>query len=157
MKGKSATIFDPNGTTTRAEFATVLYRLAGSPAVTDAQKKACPFKDLSAKWYTDAVIWAYDAKVVKGVRADRFAPNDQITREQMVAMLFRYDGAAGAAGDLSKVTDAGAISKYAKPAVAWAIANGIVTGYKDGSFRPKNNATRAQMAAVIARFDRMEK
>ena len=157
MNGKSATTFDPNGTTTRAEFATVLYRLAGAPAVTEAQKKACPFKDLSAKWYQDAVVWAYDAKIVNGVSDTVFAPNAQITREQMVAMLYRYDGEKAAAGDLSKIRDADAISKYAKSAVAWAVAGGVVTGFPDGTFQPKGNATRAQMAAIIARFDRMEK
>ena len=74
MNGKNAQTFDPNGTTTRAEFATVLYRLAGSPKVTEAQKKACPFTDLTADWYQDAVVWAYNAKVVKGVSDTAFAP-----------------------------------------------------------------------------------
>ena len=68
-------------------------------------------------------------------------------------MLYRYSGETGAA-DLSKIPDADAISNYAKPAVAWAVANGIVSGFPDGSFQPKGNATRAQMAAIIARFDR---
>ena len=153
MNGKSTDTFDPNGTTTRAEFAAVLYRLAGSPAVTAAQKAACPFTDLAADWYKDAVVWAYDAKVVNGVSANTFAPNEKITREQLVAMLYRYSGETGAA-DLSKIPDADTISDYAKSAVAWAVANGIVSGFPDGSFRPRGNATRAQMAAIIARFDR---
>ena len=153
MNGKDADIFDPDGTTTRAEFATVLYRLAGSPEVTAAQKEACPFADLAADWYRDAVIWAYDAKVVNGVSATEFAPNEKITREQLVTMLCRYCGETGAA-DLSRITDADTISDYAKPAVAWAVSNGIVSGFPDGSFQPKGNATRAQMAAIMARFDR---
>ena len=66
-------------------------------------------------------------------------------------MLFR------SGGDLSKITDAGTISEYAKPAVGWAVANGIVAGFPDGSFQPQGNATREQMAAIIARFDRMGK
>ena len=154
MNGKDAQTFDPNGTTTRAEFATVLYRLAGSPKVTEAQKKACPFTDLTADWYQDAVVWAYSAKVVKGVSDTAFAPSAKVTREQMVTMLYRYDGEKTAAGDLSRIADADAISNYAKPAVAWAVVSGIVNGYPDGTFRPKNNTTRAQMAAIIARFDR---
>ncbi len=155
MNGRDADTFDPNGTTTRAEFATVLYRLAGSPAVTAAQKKACPFTDLKADWYKDAVVWAYNAKVVNGVDEKTFAPGAEITREQMVAMLYRYSGETGTAADLSKITDANAISDYAKPAVAWAVSNGVVTGFPDGSFRPKGNATRAQMAAIMARFDKL--
>ena len=71
-------------------------------------------------------------------------------------MLYRYDGEKAAAGDLSKITDADAISDYAKPAVAWAVVSGIVNGYPDGTFQPKNNTTRAQMAAIIARFDRIK-
>ena len=154
MNGKDAKTFDPNGTTTRAEFATVLWRLAGSPAVTAEQKAACPFTDLAADWYKDAVVWAYDAKVVNGMSADTFAPNEKITREQMVTMLCRYSGETDNAADLSKITDADAISDYAKPAVAWAVVSGIVNGFPDGSFQPKGSATRAQMAAIMARFDR---
>ena len=154
MNGRDAKTFDPNGTTTRAEFATVLWRLAGSPAVTAEQKAACPFTDLAADWYKDAVVWAYDAKVVNGMSADTFAPNEKITREQMVTMLCRYSGETGAVGDLSKIKDANTISDYARPAVGWAVANGIVSGFPDGTFQPKGNATRAQMAAIMARFDR---
>ena len=132
----------------------MLWRLAGSPAVTAEQKAACPFTDLAADWYKDAVVWAYDAKVVNGMSADTFAPNEKITREQMVTMLCRYSGETDNAADLSKITDADAISDYAKPAVAWAVVSGIVNGFPDGSFQPKGSATRAQMAAIMARFDR---
>ena len=157
MNGMGDGYFQPNGTTTRAEFAPVLWRLAGSPAVTAEQKAACPFTDLAADWYKDAVVWAYDAKVVNGMSADTFAPNEKITREQMVTMLCRYSGETDNAADLSKITDADAISDYAKPAVAWAVANGIVTGFPDGAFQPQGNATREQMAAIMARFDKRGK
>ena len=157
MNGMSETIFAPQGTTTRAQFATVIYRMEGSPEVTEAQKKACPFTDLTADWYQDAVVWAYNAKVVKGVSDTEFAPDAKVTREQMVTMLYRYDGEKAAAGDLSKITDADAISDYAKPAVAWAVANGVVNGFPDGSFQPQGNATREQMAAIMARFDKLGK
>ena len=156
MNGMTPTTFEPKATTTRGMFATVLYRMAGSPEVTEAQKKACPFTDLTADWYQDAVVWAYDAKVVNGVSEKEFAPGQEITREQLVAMLYRFSGAKDG-GDLSKITDAGTISEYAKPAVGWAVANGIVAGFPDGSFQPQGNATREQMAAIIARFDRMGK
>ena len=72
-------------------------------------------------------------------------------------MLYRYDGEKAVSGNLSKITDANAISDYAKPAVAWAVANGVVNGFPDGSFQPQGNATREQMAAIMARFDRMSK
>ena len=85
-----------------------------------------------------------------------FVPGANITREQMVAMLYRYSGETGTA-DLSKITDADAIADYAKPAVAWAVANGIVTGFPDGTFQPNGNATREQMAAIVARFDKRGK
>ena len=156
MNGMTPTTFEPKATTTRGMFATVLYRMAGSPEVTEAQKKACPFTDLTADWYQDAVVWAYDAKVVNGVSEKEFAPGQEITREQLVAMLYRFSGAKDG-GDPSKITDAGTISEYAKPAVGWAVANGIVAGFPDGSFQPQGNATREQMAAIIARFDRMGK
>ena len=121
------------------------------------QKKACPFTDLTADWYADAVVWAYDAKVVNGVSATEFDPGAEITREQMVAMLCRYSGETGAAGDLSKIKDADKIAEYAKPAVAWAVNNGVVTGFTDGTFQPQLSATREQMAAIMARFDKLSK
>ena len=157
MQGKSATIFDPKGTTTRAEFATVIYRMAGSPKVTAAMRNGCMFRDLAADWYKDPVIWAYSTGVVKGTSDSTFSPNDQITREQMVAMLYRYSKAADAQSDLSKIKDAASITEYAKPAVAWAVKNGVVNGFEDGTFRPQGNATREQMAAIMARFDKLGK
>ncbi|MBQ6402649.1 MAG: S-layer homology domain-containing protein [Oscillospiraceae bacterium] len=154
MKGMEEDLFAPKGTTTRAQFATVIYRMAGSPEVTEADYAKCPFTDLVDEWYKDAVVWAYNAKVVTGVSDTTFVPGAKITREQMVAMLYRFSGDTGASADLSKITDADTISDYAKPAVAWAVANGVVAGFPDGTFRPNSNATRAQMAAIIARFDR---
>ena len=156
MKGMEDDLFVPQGTTTRAQFATVIYRMAGSPEVTEEDYAKCPFTDLVDEWYKDAVVWAYNAKVVNGVTDTTFVPGANITREQMVAMLYRYSGETGAA-DLSKITDADAISDYAKPAVAWAVANGVVNGFPDGTFQPKGNATREQMAAIMARFDKRGK
>ena len=156
MKGMEDDLFAPQGTTTRAQFATVIYRMAGSPAVTEEDYAKCPFTDLVDDWYKDAVVWAYNAKVVNGFSDTTFAPNQEITRQQMVAMLYRYSGETGAA-DLSKIKDADAIADYAKPAVAWAVANGIVTGFTDGTFQPQGNATREQMAAIMARFDKLGK
>ena len=151
MQGMTPTTFDPQGTTTRAQFATVLYRMAGSPAVSDADRSACPFTDLTADWYRDAVVWAYKNGVVNGVSATRFAPNAGITREPLVTMLYRYEGSPESTTALS-FADAASISPYARAAVAWAVENGIVNGMPGNTFQPKGSATRAQLAAILHRF-----
>lgn len=150
MDGMTPTTFDPQGITTRAQLATVLYRMAGTPAVSDADKTACPFTDLTADWYRDAVVWAYKAGVVNGVSETVFAPNDPVTREQMVAMLYRYKGSPESTAALT-FTDSDSIAAYARPAVAWAVSTGVVTGMGDGTFQPKGSATRAQLAAILSR------
>ena len=144
MTGMSQTLFGPNDTTTRAQFATVLYRMAGSPAVTASN----PFSDCKGHWAEKAITWAYQKGVVTGVSSSSFAPDDRITREQMVTMLFRYSGASAPSGSLS-FTDAYRISAYARPAVIWAVQNNIVSGMPDGSFNPQGYATRAQLAKVL--------
>ena len=144
MTGMSATRFAPNETTTRAQFATVLYRMAGSPAVTASS----PFGDCRGHWAEKAITWAYQKGVVNGVGNNSFAPDERITREQMVTMLFRYSGASAPSGSLS-FTDAYRISGYARPAVIWAVQNNIVSGMPDGSFNPQGYATRAQLAKVL--------
>ena len=152
MQGMTDSRFDPQGQTTRAQFATVLYRMEGSPAVSDSDRNACPFTDLTSDWYRDAVVWAYKNGVVKGVSATAFEPNAPITREQLVSMLYRYKGSPASSADLSRFKDNASISAYARPAVAWAAENGIVSGMPDGTFQPKGNATRAQLAAILTRF-----
>ena len=144
MTGMSQTLFGPNDTTTRAQFATVLYRMAGSPAVTASN----PFSDCKGHWAEKAITWAYQKGVVTGVSSSSFAPDDRITREQMVTMLFRYSGASAPSGSLS-FTDAYRISAYARPAVIWAVQNNIVGGMPDGTFNPQGYATRAQLAKVL--------
>lgn len=151
MQGMTPTTFDPQGTTTRAQFATVLYRMAGSPAVSDADKAACPFTDLTADWYRDAVVWAYKNGVVNGVSKTVFDPNAGITREQLVTMLHRYKGAPASSAELT-FADTASISEYARTAVAWAVENGIVNGMPGNTFQPKGSATRAQLAAILHRF-----
>jgi hypothetical protein len=152
MKGVSTDTFAPQAKTTRAQFATVLYRMADSPDVTDEDRANCHYGDLKADWYRDAVIWAYGEGVVKGISDTVFDPDAQITREQMVTMLYRYAGETAKNTDLSAFTDSAAISEYARPAVAWAVENAIVNGMGDGTFQPKGNATRAQLAAILTRY-----
>lgn len=147
MDGMTDTTFEPQGTTTRAQFATVLYRMAHTP---DVNGMTCPFTDVAAgSWYEKAVLWAYNNHVVDGVTDTTFNPNASITREQMVTMLYRFSGAGAPTGDLSRFTDASRIASYAVPAVTWAVQNNIVNGVTDTTFEPKGNATRAQLAKVL--------
>ena len=146
MTGMSATRFAPNETTTRAQFVTVLYRMAKSP---DVSKITNSFTDVErGSWYENAVKWAKSMGVVNGTSSTTFSPNDRITREQMVTMLYRYAGASAPSGSLN-FSDAYRISGYARPAVLWAVQNNIVSGMPDGSFNPQGYATRAQLAKVL--------
>ncbi|QNK58607.1 S-layer homology domain-containing protein [Paenibacillus sp. PAMC21692] len=152
MKGVSDTAFSPAATTKRAMLVTILYRLEGSPAVGATH----PFSDVAAgKYYEDAVIWSTENKIVGGYGNGKFGPEDPITREQMAAILYRYASFKGydvsARADLSTFVDAASVSVYAKDAMAWANAKGLILGY-DAKLTPKSNALRSQMAAIIQRF-----
>ena len=152
MDGVGEGLFAPNSETTRAQLVTILYRLAGQPAVSGD----LPFPDVeSGTWYTDAVAWAAQNGIVNGVSDTEFAPGDDITREQLVTVLYRYAESKGydvsASADLSGYPDAGQVQDYAQPAMAWAVAEGIVEGV-DGNLNPAGNATRAQIATILMRF-----
>ena len=152
MDGVGGNRFAPNSETTRAQLVTILYRLAGQPAVSGD----LPFPDVeSGTWYTDAVAWAAQNGIVNGVSDTEFAPGDDITREQLVTVLYRYAESKGydvsASADLSGYPDAGQVQDYAQPAMAWAVAEGIVEGV-DGTLNPAGNATRAQIATILMRF-----
>ena len=155
MEGIGGNRFAPDAATTRAQFAAVIYRMAGKP---DVSNMRCPFTDLTADWYRDAVTWCYNNYVVNGTSATTFTPNSSITREQMVTMLYRYSRQTAQSTDAVKAfTDANRISKYAVPAVAWAVQNGIVNGMGDGTFAPQGFTTRAQLAAVLNRYMELKK
>ena len=152
MNGVENNQFAPNTATNRAMLATILYRLAGEPAVSGD----LPFTDVeSGTWYTDAVLWAAQNGIVNGLGENTFAPMNTLTREQLVTMLYRYAEAAGydvsAAADLSGYPDAGKVQSYAQEAMSWAVAEGIVEGM-DGNLNPAGNATRAQIATILMRF-----
>lgn len=153
MAGISKTEFGINRTLTRAQLVTILYRVAGAPSVTGMQK---PFTDVeNGTWYTDAVIWAANEKVVSGMTTTLFAPNNAITREQLVSILYRYAGAVSDANGIEKFADADKVSAYAKEAMSWAIENGILCGMEQNGniyLNPMGNATRAECAAVLQRF-----
>lgn len=151
MNGMSATTFEPNGTLTRAQLVTVLYRHAGSPDVTGL---ANPFADVAPQaWYENAVIWAAANGVVKGTSATTFAPEDAITREQIAAILYRYNGEVVTGDRLSSFPDADAVSGYAVEAMQWAVSRGLISGdpASDGTLwlRPRDGATRAQIAKIL--------
>ena len=136
--------------------ATMLYRMAGSPEV-DANN---PFTDVPAdKWYTDAVAWAAAEGVVLGYGNGVFAPNDIVTREQLVTMLHRYAASrgcdTGVRGDLSIFPDADQVSVYAAESMAWAVGCGLIVGYTDGDvtiLNSRGDALRSQVAALMMRL-----
>ena len=153
MKGTSATTFDPNGDTTRAAMATVLYRMAGSPQATGSN----PFTDVKeGTWYTEAVNWAYENGIVKGVTEELFAPNRAITRQEAATMIYRFSGAYLGAdvsneADLSGFPDSANVQPYARQAMAWAVEQGIILG-SDGKLKPQSQALRAELAAILMRI-----
>lgn len=150
MKGTSETTFDPTGTTTRAMVATVLYRMTGEQK-TDV---AGLFEDVAADtWYTEAVAWAAEKEIVKGYDEKTFAPNDNVTREQLAVMLYRCAAATAAADkDLSAFADAAAVSDWAVEAMTWAVDKGIIQGKGDGSLDPKGLASRAEVCTMLVRY-----
>ena len=151
MTGTSATTFAPNGTMNRAMIVTVLYRLEKSPAVTGASK----FTDVPAgQWYSDAVAWAAANKIVNGYDETTFGPMNAVTREQMAAILFRYEQYKGLENvtleeNLNRFPDQNKISAYAIPALQWAVGQKIINGNADGTLDPTGNATRAQVAQIF--------
>ena len=152
MDGVGDNLFAPNSQTTRAQLVTILYRLAGEPEPGGDSG----FSDVAAgTWYTDAVVWAAENGIVNGTTDTTFAPGEDITREQLVTVLYRYAESKGydvsASADLSGYPDAGQVQDYAQPAMAWAVAEGIVEGV-DGNLNPAGNATRAQIATILMRF-----
>ena len=144
MQGVSTTKFNPEGTSTRAQVATVLYRIAGQPPVGGP----ATFTDLTADWYANPVAWAQEKGIVNGLSATKFGPNENVTREQLVVMIHRYFGTPAGTGDLSAFPDADKVSGYAKNAFAWAIGAGIING-SNGKLNPQGQATRAQFAKII--------
>ena len=139
MNGTDDNQFSPNDTTTRGMLMTVLARYAGEDTTG------------GATWYEKGMNWAK----AKGV-SDGTNPNANITREQLVTMLYRYAGTPAANGSLSDFSDTASVSSYAVNAMQWAVENGIVNG-SNGKLNPQNNATRAEVAAILMRFCEMSK
>ena len=153
MDGVGGNRFAPNSATTRAQLVTILYRLEGEPAVSGD----LPFTDVEAgTWYTNAVVWAAQNGIVNGVGDDTFAPGNDLTREQLVTILYRYAEAKGydvsASADLAGYPDGEEIQAYAREAMAWAVAENIIQGMEDDTLKPAGNASRAQIATILMRF-----
>ena len=148
MSGTSTTAFSPNSPMTRGMLVTVLYRAAGSPSLTEPPS----YSDVSIhSWYAEGVAWASLHGIVSGYGNDSFGPEDPVSREQIAAILWRYDGSTPAQST-SSFTDRDTVSAYAVPAVDWAWENGILSGLPDGSVSPSSSATRAQVSVMLFRF-----
>ena len=153
MNGVADDAFDVDGNLTRAQLVTILYRIAGEPESTATN----PFADVAdGQWYTNAVIWAAENGIIKGVNTTTFAPNDQITREQIATILFRYAKAEKVEGKLAGFPDAEKVSDYAADAMAWAVEQGLINGISESDGKtylaPQETATRAQIAVILMRY-----
>ena len=155
LYGISETKFGPQIEMTRAMLVTVLYRAEGEPAV----NKSVPLADVDENaYYANAVAWAQQNGIVYGVTENKFAPDDNITREQIVTILFRYtkykgyDVSVGENTNILSYTDAKDISEYAVPAMQYAVGSGLIKGKTESTINPLDNATRAEIAAILQRF-----
>ena len=159
MSGTDTHTFSPGGVTTRAQLVQVLYNLAGEPAVTGTT----PFTDLTNGWYQDAVLWAYQTGVVSGTSDTTFSPDQAVTREQIAVILMAFAAQVPGAerptapADLAAFPDGAQVSGWARDAMADAVALGILGGAEvNGTLwlRPQGQATRAEVATVLAGFGR---
>ena len=165
IAGTSASTVAPNGVCTRAQLVSILYRIQGEPTTVagyELAKLRAPFDDVPrGQWYTDAIWWAKLTGVVSGTSATTFDPSGEITREQLAVILYNYtkqfaSGSLTEAGSLAGFPDAGSVSSWARTEMAWAVGNGLISGTGSGGvayLSPKGSATRAQVAAILMRFE----
>ena len=165
IAGTSASTVAPTGVCTRAQLVSILYRMQGEPTTVagyELAKLRAPFDDVPrGQWYTDAIWWAKLTGVVAGTSATTFDPSGEITREQLAVILYNYtkqfaSGSLTATGSLAGFPDAGSVSSWARTEMAWAVGNGLISGTGSGGvayLSPKGSATRAQVAAILMRFE----
>ncbi len=151
---KGNTNFSPDGTLTREQFAQVLYNAEGKPAVTYSDR----FPDVEpGEWYTDAVLWAGENNIVEGYNNGKFGTGDEITREQLAVMLYKYANMKGydvtGRADVTRFEDWEKISDWAFEHIRWANYSSIING-KGKNLDPKGYATRAECATMITNFMR---
>ncbi len=152
MAGIGNNRFAPESNLTRAQLATVLYRIEDTPAVTGTDA----FTDTpDGAWYGDAVLWASQQELVSGYGDGLFGPNNPVSREQMTTIFWRYAGSLDANSE-NVFTDEADIASYAAAAVDWSANNNIVRPVSGETFEPKSNATRAQVADALMNFDRIQ-
>ena len=154
MNGMGDGSFGPNIPTSRAMIVTMLYRMEKEPAVSGA----LTFRDVpGGQWYTDAIRWATAQGIVNGYSDTAFGPNDNVSREQLATILYRYARYKGmdvsAETTLSGFSDAGTVSDWATDALRWTVSNGIINGTGNNILSPGAEAVRAQVATMLMRYD----
>lgn len=152
MTGMDTFKFGPGEDLSRAQFATILYRMAGSPSVSYSNV----FPDVQdGYFFTSPVLWAYSNQVITGYENGTFGPGDLITREQMAVLMYRYAEYCGLntqdSSNLNSFPDAGKVSGFSKEAMSWAVGAGLIQG-DQGALNPQGNASRAHCATIITRF-----
>ena len=151
----TGTGFSPNTAVNRAMMVTVLYRMAGSPAVTGDN----PFTDVAdGAWYTDAVLWASQNGITSGTSETTFSPDTALPREQLATFFYRFaafesgQDITSSGDNLTGFTDTDQISSYAVEAMDWAVGEGLISGTTDTTLSPKNTAPRSQVATILMRY-----
>ena len=142
--------FGKNNPITRGQIVQILYNRFGTDCGTDSGFKDVP----SSMWCAKAIVWAAKNKIVSGYADGTFKPNDRLTREQMVKILYNVAGnpAVNTSETLSKFKDADKVAGYAVNGFAWAVSNGVVSGTSSTTLSPKGTATRAQVAVILVRY-----
>lgn len=153
MNGTSETTFAPSATTTRAMLVQVFFNIAGDPDYVGSAH----FADVpNGAWFAQAVNWAYENDITSGTSATTFSPNAQVTREQVATFLYNFSNAldldTSARADLSGYRDVRSVSAWARDAMEWCVAEGIITGTDSTTLSPGSSATRAQIATILMRF-----
>ncbi len=152
VHGTGQGTFLPDQTITRGQFVTMLYNLAGNPEAT----ATVTFTDLTAGYYLKAIQWAQENGIVTGYTAQRFGPDEPVTRQDMMTILHRYVGYPESADNLQAFDDAGTVAAYALPAFRWAVEQELIYGRTATTLCPWENSTRAEAAVVMVRFFRTQ-
>lgn len=149
LEGTSPTTMEPNATLIRAQLAQILYNIEDKPAVTGEMI----FEDVPAsEWFYSPVLWANQNDIINGTSPTTFEPLEDISRQDLALMLYRYAGKPAVTGDLDGFTDGDQVGDWAEEAMAWAVAEGIVQGDTPTTLNPTGTATRAEAAAMLQRF-----
>ena len=153
LEGTSPTTMEPNATLTRAQLAQILYNLEGKPQV----QGDLDFTDVAeGKWYYAAILWANQESVVDGMSPDTFAPNEDISRQDLALMLYRYAGEPIVTGDLDGFKDAGQVGTWAEEAITWAVEEGIIDGMTPDHPRAHRHRPRPRPRQCSSAFWRAE-